>query len=401
MNRARSDRPAPAARRRLCLLAGALTLAAACVLLPAAAPGSARPLPPAQTALEPVILPGFSYTGIDSCAECHDQKRDERNIGDECKIFRRSDPHDKALASLTKDPKSAEMARGLSIPDAATSPRCLSCHGMSVPEAQRGEKFRLDDGVGCEACHGPAQKWLTPHEAENWTNDRRTELGQAGLLAQFGMRDTRDLVVRTRNCVACHLQIDRDLIDHGHPPLQFEPWSYGTYTASRDGKKKWKTHWEGEDSAAPERGVQVWAVGQFVAAEAASAQMSHWQKEGWDTTLAAGLERVYRGGRDVAAKHLGVAGPEAAATVTVGPAAAAAAAADLAALAAQAGSAEESRILMRGVQALATRACDGDKQRQEELSKHIKAAEEAIKKGEHAAFVTALRAAAAVAEPGG
>ena len=40
---------------------------------------------------------------------------------------------------------------------------CLDCHAHNVPTAQRGERFKVSDGVTCEACHGPAERWLKAH----------------------------------------------------------------------------------------------------------------------------------------------------------------------------------------------------------------------------------------------
>ena len=92
----------------------------------------------------------------------------------------------------------------------AQSERCLVCHAMYAPRESRGPKFQLEDGVSCEACHGPAGVWLENHI------DRKYED-----LLKEGMYDTRNLAKRAEN--ACRVMgdetrsVDHELIAAGHP----------------------------------------------------------------------------------------------------------------------------------------------------------------------------------------
>ncbi len=47
----------------------------------------------------------------------------------------------------------------------------------------------MSDGVACEACHGPAEKWLGPHTAADNTHEGNVALG---------MLDTKKLDVRAQ-----------------------------------------------------------------------------------------------------------------------------------------------------------------------------------------------------------
>ena len=45
---------------------------------------------------------------------------------------------------------------------------CLDCHADTPPPDKRrieNNAFRSDDGVGCEACHGGAERYLRPHDS--------------------------------------------------------------------------------------------------------------------------------------------------------------------------------------------------------------------------------------------
>lgn len=123
---------------------------------------------------------------------------------------------------------------------AETSQRCLSCHGVSVhdygvgaknPGAAvalnrplQGARFRPEEGVTCDGCHGPAEKWLKAHEKENWTIEEWKKAGgPAGgsqkLYDQFGIFYSKDLALWADQCIRCHLRIDTNMIDAGHPDL--------------------------------------------------------------------------------------------------------------------------------------------------------------------------------------
>jgi hypothetical protein len=139
---------------------------------------------------------------------------------------------------------------------------CLSCHvypNLSF-DLSRSERFRLGDGVGCEACHGAAEKWLGTHYLDGPGKE--------------GMTNTKDLRVRAEVCVRCHvgdgdMDVNHDLIAAGHPRLRFE---FGAYLASYPGKH-WKTSEDRRRN--PDLEARAWVIGQLVSGEAALKLLSH------------------------------------------------------------------------------------------------------------------------------
>ena len=89
--------------------------------------------------------PGPKYVGSQACAKCH---RGE-SMGYQFSIWRRS-PHADAWAVLAT-PKAREMHGAGDDPQ--QNPACLKCHAVVA-------KAALDDGVGCEACHGPGSDYM-------------------------------------------------------------------------------------------------------------------------------------------------------------------------------------------------------------------------------------------------
>jgi hypothetical protein len=105
----------------------------------------------------------------------------------------------------------------------------------------------LEEGVSCEACHGPAEKWFFPHL--EWDASHEKNVG-------LGMSDLKSLEVRARACLQCHCGLDHEIVAAGHPDLSFELFHYSLWQPP---------HWDYEE-ASP---LAFWAVGQAVALEEA------------------------------------------------------------------------------------------------------------------------------------
>ncbi|HEX4666774.1 MAG TPA: multiheme c-type cytochrome [Chthoniobacterales bacterium] len=157
----------------------------------------------------------------------------------------KDDFHSRAYAVLVTA-RSARMAETLGLPAAQTSGRCTICHSplQTVGPVRLAKTAQIDEGVSCENCHGAANQWLRAHTRKDWTY--ATDVGA-------GMRDLRSYYVRANTCVACHQNLEADLLAAGHPELTFE----------LDGQSVAEPkHWRDEDSSG---GARAWLVGQAVA----------------------------------------------------------------------------------------------------------------------------------------
>jgi len=192
--------------------------------------------------------PSLTYIGAGGCASsnCHGAAAplapaDSRILGNEYATWSTADKHARAYRVLT-EPRGKRMAEILRIADAARDKRCAPCHVAGSPEKS------LSDGVACEGCHGGAEKWLGTHTRQNSHESS----------VKAGMIDTKNLEVRAKTCLACHLGtasqfVDHELVAAGHPDLAFE---LDTFTAAQPAHHR--------PPAAAMR-IRAWAVGQTAA----------------------------------------------------------------------------------------------------------------------------------------
>lgn len=97
----------------------------------------------------------FSYVGTMKCKLCHMKPED----GAQFKIWSES-AHAKAFATLaTPEALAVGKKLGLAKPP-QESAECLVCHttGFKAP-AEARVKVKPEDGVSCEACHGPGSDY--------------------------------------------------------------------------------------------------------------------------------------------------------------------------------------------------------------------------------------------------
>jgi hypothetical protein len=206
------------------------------------------------------------YTGPGSCASpsCHGgvaPRSDNSVWQNEYSTWVVKDKHAQAYTVLS-NPVATRMAKILELPSSAdTAPKCLACHALDVPAAERARTFDLSDGVSCESCHGPASNWLGPHTTKGWTHQQSIDAG---------MYDDRDLIRRSEKCLTCHLGTSEKFVDHemiaaGHPDLYFELASFSAVMP-----KHWKEPRDREPNRDRELKQDVWievrslAVGQAV-----------------------------------------------------------------------------------------------------------------------------------------
>jgi hypothetical protein len=195
------------------------------------------------------------FLGANSCAStgCHGGGGAKQN---QFLTWSLKDFHSQRPTATLTTARSKQIADALEIKDPTADVRCTSCHAPlhDVPENLRGETFKVSEGVSCESCHGPAEKWLRAHTRPDYTRADR---------AAAGMRDLQNLYVRANTCVACHQNVDNAILKAGHPELIFE----------LDGQSVAEPkHWQ---EATNWNGAQAWMLGQFVALREMSPQLTN------------------------------------------------------------------------------------------------------------------------------
>lgn len=198
------------------------------------------------------------HLGVASCASsvCHGSVVAGKNAHvrlNEYVTWAHEDAHSRAFQALQGEQGRAIAARlGLGRADQAGV--CLDCHSDHVPAALRGPKFTLTDGVGCEACHGGAERWVATHASGH---SSYAEDVARGLYPSAGLPE------RARLCASCHLGSQRASVTHrilgaGHPRLSFE---LDTYLALEPPHYDVNAGYRARKPAASH--TQTWALGQL------------------------------------------------------------------------------------------------------------------------------------------
>lgn len=162
------------------------------------------------------------HVGVATCASsvCHGRAGavEQATVAqNEYRIWAKYDRHARAYQTL-KNEQSLAIARKMGLGDPSQAPACLSCHSDYQPAEQRGERFHLEDGVGCEACHGGAEHWLDNHYGEDYSHAKNLS---------NGLRKTEAPGFAAQICGNCHIGSKNQFANHemmaaGHPRLRFE-----------------------------------------------------------------------------------------------------------------------------------------------------------------------------------
>lgn len=207
------------------------------------------------------LIKEHTHLGVASCASsvCHGklQRENDQNVWlNEYRMWTRADKHSDAY-DILESAESRQIADYLGLARATTAKICLDCHADNVPAEKRGAKFQIDDGVGCEACHGGAEVWIESHAIDGATH--ANNIGN-------GMYPTESPPERAKLCLSCHMGsrekfAGHDIMGAGHPRLRFELENFTSLQPA---------HYEVDDDYRLRKGeipgFNLWLTGQVEAA---------------------------------------------------------------------------------------------------------------------------------------
>jgi Cytochrome c554 and c-prime len=178
-----------------------------------------------QRAIELPDADGQDRNGVATCAQskCHDAARPWQTseiLQNEYRTWIEYSTHAEAWKVLNS-PLGKQIGAALKV-DPTRSQACLACHSDNVPIDQRGKGFRIEDGVGCEACHGGSAPWLENHVSMSGSREDYLAVG---------LYPTEFPEPRAALCMSCHMGTITKYVDHrmmaaGHPRPVFELDTY-------------------------------------------------------------------------------------------------------------------------------------------------------------------------------
>lgn len=208
------------------------------------------------------VLPNQSphkTVGTVNCASstCHGSIAERSStsvLQNEYTTWLRQDPHTQAYAVLN-NAQSQRIAKNLNLPQPASRSKvCLDCHSHNPAPSLRGERFDASEGVGCEACHGPAEKWIKTHVEPNATHARNIA---------NGLYPTDNPKAVATLCASCHVgdasrPITHQIMGAGHPRISLE---VDTFMALEPPHWRIDADWTKRKGAYDEG--KIWAMGQI------------------------------------------------------------------------------------------------------------------------------------------
>ena len=220
----------------------------------------------ARADVAPPLLPyevQARHLGVVTCASslCHGSIspwKDSDVLQNEYVTWSRVDKHSTRAYQVLLEERSQRIARNLGLKGPAQQQKvCLDCHSENPPPKLRGERFRAGEGIGCEACHGPAEHWIESHVATGATHRDNVA---------HGLYPADEPVAQARLCLSCHFGNKDKFVTHrmmgaGHPRMSFELETFAQtepphFVVDADWRRR-----KGDYDAA-----RVWAVGQAIAA---------------------------------------------------------------------------------------------------------------------------------------
>lgn len=216
----------------------------------------------AQSASKTPFNDGLKHEGVMSCygSTCHSRQEATGIVVRQNESLTWQDDtsttgaHYRAYKTLLTD-RSKAIANRLGLATAANEAKeCLSCHTDGISKERRGRQFQVNDGVGCESCHGASGDWLTRHYKVGASHKANVSRGLYPL---------EDAKTRAGVCLSCHLgsEAEGQFVTHrlmaaGHPRMSFE---LDLFTALQSHHSEDVDY---SDRKKVQSGVRIWAIGQ-------------------------------------------------------------------------------------------------------------------------------------------
>lgn len=213
-----------------------------------------------------IAVAGGLYQGVASCAgsTCHGRSEGDGKVVRQDELMHWQEPsskggaHSRAYAALGSA-RGQRIAAALGLGNASSASACLGCHATNAGAGERGPRFQLSDGVGCESCHGASSGWLSTHYAVPATH--------VSNIAQ-GMIPLENPKARASVCLDCHFGsgkpgqfVTHGMMAAGHPRVAFELDLFSDLQRHWDEDADYRQRKGGGDS------VRLWAVGQAEAVQ--------------------------------------------------------------------------------------------------------------------------------------
>ncbi len=157
------------------------------------------------TALLALALPGTvsakeaKYVGVKSCGKCHKKEKQ----GEQLRLWQES-KHSEAFEVLGT-PKAKEAAATVGVSgNPQKLEECLVCHttGFGEPKKRFRRRFKMEDGVQCEACHGAGSEYKKKKVMKKiWEESGPDNSNPSPTAEKTGM-----LFGNEETCKRCHTQ---------------------------------------------------------------------------------------------------------------------------------------------------------------------------------------------------
>lgn len=162
-----------------------------------------------KNALQPENVP-VSITGTVKCGECHSLQ----DLGNQQSVWETS-KHAAAFKVLTGE-KSTSFVTKNGLEQADKNKMCLKCHTTAnfLGDKEMLSSYNIEEGVGCESCHGAGSKYSPDEIMRNWQS----------------FKDNGGLTSGQETCIKCHnLKGNKtQAINDNVCPFQTDDFAYKT-----------------------------------------------------------------------------------------------------------------------------------------------------------------------------